>query len=395
MIIKKRYYINLMKQDFFIEIKLPLIPIKRENMNAIFINKEIWTLLSNIKKEIDTTDIKEWDNVKKITNDYELIYLSSRCREGDSIANIKPLSRSYFKMIEILNECSIPLCDNIKCGHLAEGPGGFIQATVDTLNRHEYKYNCHGITLRSTEKDIPGWSKAKRFLRHNNVKIHYGIDNTGNLYIKNNILHFADTVGPNSCELVTADGGFDFSGDFNKQEEMSYQLLLCEIISNLLIQKKGGYFVIKFFDIFTRLSLQLIYLIGIYYDSFTIMKPKTSRIANSEKYIIFKDYQGCPMKDIDVLLNVIDKTKNYNELSLFQDFETLPFMDLYIDQITLFNKNFSMAQMDSIKQTLEILNNKEKLESVKSTCEKYQVSKALEWCSDYSIPVNFYSSYLK
>ena len=164
-----------MKQDFLFEIKLPLNPCSRENMNDIYINKNIWTKMASIKEEIDTKDIKEWDSVKKLTNDYELIYLSSRSRENESISCIKPLSRSYFKMIEILQECSIPLEDNIKCGHLAEGPGGFIQATVDILKQKDYKYECHGITLRSTEKDIPGWSKAKRFIRTSNVKIHYGI----------------------------------------------------------------------------------------------------------------------------------------------------------------------------------------------------------------------------
>ena len=384
-----------MKQDFLFEIKLPLIPCSIENMNDIYINKNIWTKMASIKEEIDTKDIKEWDNVKKLTNDYELIYLSSRSRENESISCIKPLSRSYFKMIEILQECSIPLENNMKCGHLAEGPGGFIQATVDILKQKDYKYECHGITLRSTEKDIPGWSKAKRFIRTSNVKIHYGIDNTGNLYNCNNILRYADTVGHNSCSLVTADGGFDFSSDFNKQEEMSYKLLLCESVANLLIQKIDGTFVIKFFDIFTKLSLQLIYLVGMYYSKVTIVKPKTSRMANSEKYIVFKGYKGCPSSDIDILLDIIKNQTDYNKLSFFQDFETLPFMDLYIDKIADYNRRFTEGQIRSIKKTLDLLNNKEELDFALNTSVDYQVSKALEWCKEYSVPINFYSNYLK
>ena len=384
-----------MKQDFIFEIKLPLNPCSKENMNDIYINKNIWKKMASIKEEIDSKDIKEWDNVKKLTNDYELIYLSSRSRENESISCIKPLSRSYFKMIEILQECSIPLEDNIKCGHLAEGPGGFIQATVDILNQKNYNYECHGITLRSTEKDIPGWSKAKRFIKINNVKIHYGVDNTGNLYNRDNILHYADTVGHNSCSLVTADGGFDFSGDFNKQEEMSYKLLLCESVANLLIQKIDGTFVIKFFDIFTKLSLQLIYLVGMYYSKVTIIKPKTSRMANSEKYVVFKGYKGCPSEDIDILLNIIKNQTDYNKLSFFQDFETLSFMDLYIDKITDFNRKFTAGQMQSIKKTLDLLNNKEDLTTALHTSADYQVKKALEWCREYSVPINFYSNYLK
>ena len=384
-----------MKKQFKIDTKIPLIPNYRHGMNDIFLNKELWNKLSEIKKRIDTKDIREWDNIKKHTNEYELIYLSSRVREQDSIAKIKPLSRSYFKMWEMFYECSIPLYNNIKCGHLAEGPGGFIQATTDIMKKNNLDYFCHGITLRSTEKDIPGWKKANRFIKSNNVSIHYGQDNTGNLYKKNNILHYADRVGINSCAIVTADGGFDYSGDFNKQEEMSYKLLLCEIVSNLLIQKKDGFFVIKFFDIFTLLSIQLIYMAGSYYQSFEIFKPNTSRMANSEKYIIFKKFKGIPQPDLDILLNIIDTQKDYNKLSLFEDFESLCFVDAFIKEIEEYNRLFSEQQLHSIEKTLDILEKKIPFEEIKETCQKYQIERASKWCRRYDVPINSKSCYLK
>jgi 23S rRNA U2552 (ribose-2'-O)-methylase RlmE/FtsJ len=384
-----------MKKQFKIDTKIPLIPNYRHGMNDIFLNKELWDKLSEIKKRIDTKDIREWDNIKKHTNEYELIYLSSRIREQDSIAKIKPLSRSYFKMWEMFYECSIPLYNNIKCGHLAEGPGGFIQATTDIMKKNNLNYSCHGITLRSTEKDIPGWKKANRFIKSNNVSIHYGQDNTGNLYEKNNILHYADRVGINTCAIVTADGGFDYSGDFNKQEEMSYKLLLCEIVSNLLIQKKDGFFVIKFFDIFTLLSIQLIYMAGSYYQSFEIFKPNTSRMANSEKYIIFKKFKGIPQPDLDILLNIIDTQKDYNKLSLFEDFESLSFIDAFIKEIEEYNRLFSEQQLHSIEKTLDILEKKIPFEEIKETCQKYQIERASKWCRRYDVPINSKSCYLK
>ena len=33
----------------------------------------------------------------------------------------------------------------------------------------------------------------------------------------------------NSMDIITADGGFDFSIDFNKQEQLSNRLIFCEI----------------------------------------------------------------------------------------------------------------------------------------------------------------------
>ena len=54
----------------------------------------------------------------------------SKYNDNRSVALIKPLSRSFFKMIEIC--CSFSLLDSLpiacKSFHLAEGPGGFIEA---------------------------------------------------------------------------------------------------------------------------------------------------------------------------------------------------------------------------------------------------------------------------
>ena len=85
--------------------------------------------------------------MKKYTNPYEYIhtivpgYKTSICR-------YKPLSRSYFKMIEILKSLYILdefLSENIKTFHIAEGPGGFIEATSVIRNNTNDKY--YGMTL--------------------------------------------------------------------------------------------------------------------------------------------------------------------------------------------------------------------------------------------------------
>ena len=57
--------------------------------------------------------------------------------------------------------------------------------------------------------------------------------------------------------LVTADGGFDFSIDFNKQEQLSYRLIFCEIVTALSVQRIGGHFVCKLFDLYTDASIKI------------------------------------------------------------------------------------------------------------------------------------------
>ena len=82
-------------------------------------------------------------------------------------------------------------------------------------------------------------------------------DKTGNLYKSENIKTFHETVGKGTCDIVTGDGGFDFSLDFNKQEILSYSLILCEIITALYVQKIGGKFICKTFDLYTVATLKL------------------------------------------------------------------------------------------------------------------------------------------
>ena len=63
------------------------------------INPTISTYLNKSKKFIDKYP-NEWDNTKKYTNDYEFIGSNiPGCKY--SISKIKPLSRSFYKLIEI------------------------------------------------------------------------------------------------------------------------------------------------------------------------------------------------------------------------------------------------------------------------------------------------------
>ena len=100
--------------------------------------------------------------------------------------------------------------------------------------------NINAITLKSMTKEIPGWDKAQTFLRENsNIKINYGADNTGNIYNIDNIMHFRDNL-PDKADFITADGGFDFSSDFNDQERQSLRIIFCEIVLAFSLSESWG-----------------------------------------------------------------------------------------------------------------------------------------------------------
>ena len=68
--------------------------------------------LDILKQQIEVLDSKnEWEYLKRTSNPYELVFSQSQdVRIPQSISNIRPLSRSFFKMIEIAT--TFDLCEN-------------------------------------------------------------------------------------------------------------------------------------------------------------------------------------------------------------------------------------------------------------------------------------------
>ena len=372
-----------------------------ENIATTYISH---TENSELRKYKDTIDDKKyqihWDKFKKLTNPYEFIHISKKKNNTySSISKYIPLSRSYFKLWEILKEFNLVdhLQDNnIKTAHIAEGPGGFMECLVNYRKRYKNNVseNVYGITLKSSTKDIPGWIKARDFIRKNKIVISYGKDNTGDIYNIENILNFTKQIGKVKCDLITSDGGFDFSTDFNNQEQLAYRLIFCELITAISVQAVGGSQVIKFFDIYTKLTVKLIYLITVLYEEVFIYKPSTSRPANSEKYIIAKNFKGIDKKYLKTLYGVVRlwssiKTNNFFIEDLF--LEDVP--ESFKEEIETYNTNFIKNQMFSIKNTLELINNKPDIKQYNKIIRTL-ISNATDWCKKYDIEININSKYL-
>jgi 23S rRNA U2552 (ribose-2'-O)-methylase RlmE/FtsJ len=106
-------------------------------------------------------------------------------------------------------------------------------------------------------------------------------------------------------DLITSDGKIK-TDTIHTQEQESYQLLLSEIIAALKVQASSGSFVLKVFETFTMPTLKLIYLLSSFYKNTYIYKPFYSRPYNSEKYIICKDFKLDQVKDAEQLKTKIN-----------------------------------------------------------------------------------------
>ncbi len=354
------------------------------NNNKLDMCPSLVSYLTNSKNKINNL-IEQWDNLKKYTNTYEFIHTPIPFSKL-SISKYKPLSRSYFKMIEILNFFNLlKKFDNniINSFHLAEGPGGFIEALAYLRKNKNDSYT--GITLSTQDTCIPNWNKCKDIMKkYNNINLEYGIDNDGNILSPNN-LRSCFLKYRNKMHLITADGGFDFSVDFNNQEKLATNLIFAEISFAILTQKKGGTFILKYFDIFHKMSIDMLYLLNCFYESVIITKPCTSRVANSEKYIVCENFK---FEDTTSYFNVLYKIFNEYDLKTCNISSLLKneIPCIFTNQIIEINYILGQSQIENINSTIELINNNspDKLENIR----KKNVAKCIDWCIKNNIPYN-------
>jgi len=351
--------------------------------NLLHINDVLHTHLIHFKNKItEHHRAKKWDRYKKHTNDYELVFTSSQgC---PSIASHNPISRSYFKLWEILHDLKLGIdTPQSKAAFLADAPGGFIEAFVD-YRKHwlkscglPYQDRLHAISLKATNRIIPQWKFGQEFCSKNNVKITYGKSGTGDLYDIDVIDDFVAVVGKHSCNFITADGGFDFSKDFNAQENMSTRLIACEIYTGLSLLTRGGSMVLKVFDIHQRVTIQLLYVLSTAFEKIHFVKPLSSRPANSEKYVVCEGYQGCDHHHMRCLREAIT-LKTPNALDIAPNIS-------FVASIIEFNHIYISCQALYICKTLDMIENE--CATVFTKVIQKQVTKAVKWCHKYKIPV--------
>ena len=320
--------------------------IKKENQYYYF-------KLSNNKNKINN-HIKYWNFYKFKLNPYEYIF-----NKHLSISKILPVSRSYFKLLELLTDNNILFKYNdVLC--LAEAPGGFIQLLNDKL----IAKNIIGNTLNFTSNKIPSWNKK---IEKNNVNLLKGSGDLTDINYLRNVLFKL-----NKFDLITCDGGIDYSSNYNDQEINSHKLIYSEIYVSLKLLKPNGNLILKVFDMFYNNTIHLLYILYCSFDKIIISKPFTSRPSNSEKYIICINYNLNYNNNIIKLLETNFKTKNIN----------LKIPDEFYNEIKNINENYIINQIKMINNIIENIKEKQIINNEKNYTHCH------EWCEKYKIPTN-------
>ena len=355
--------------------------------------------LNELKKEIDE-DPEEWETRKRQINPYESIF---SCGNRSSVSKIQPISRAFFKMIELSNGLKKKYTDPIRVLHLAESPGGFVQAWDWMRKSIGFIDDITAISLQKHTNDFP-WKRLQELTRTWSKKPHML---TGDLLQEECRKSLICDYETEKAHLVTGDGGFDFSTDYCRQEEQATFLVLAEFIVALQCLAVDGTLILKVFDVFTLPMKQILWVCASKFSSFRLVKPRTSRACNSEKYIVATGFQG-RCEHLDVFLRRCETIlcETTHLWSRKQDITTL-FPDgpnsSWEKMSPQFRKSYETIVRDitlrqiywlekALKSGVMITGPNPALNLHYSPDD---IRLAIEWCREFDVPINpaYYASY--
>lgn len=391
--------------------------------------------LNKLKDQITPYNVPEagkaetiWQTIKKIINPYELIdkfhtpnqlqrlgiknnfirYDRTQIFDTESLYPV--ITRAYFKLWEILVDTKV--LDQYKdkplnIANLAEGPGGFIQALIDyrNLQHHEEwkndRYSAITLRKRNPRDSIQDWDYREGLnyfdhIRSNGyqVKTTYGINENGDLINLQAIMNFTDHDVREKCQLITGDGGIYLSEEeYGNQEYENAKLFFAEILTALHNQELKGTLILKIYDIYYHITVQMIHLLTLYYNNITIIKPHTSRPANSEKYLVCTDFTGDPTNPefIESLGHLRELFEHWINAPADQHMSNLfDFHEKsesgFIKSIIEFNKYNLDLQMDKINEGLGLaMTGNYKDQETLDGYEQNKLKYGHEWCQSYQI----------
>ena len=342
--------------------------------------------------------------------------ISDVSRNYFNIANGKPeiLSRGFYKLWEMLFMFDLIDInqDNFVSAHLAEGPGSFIQATMffrDKFSKKSKNDKYYAVTLHSEDtrnyvpeletKFVEYYEKERpvRFMLHKTYpkQVARSLKNkdNGDLTNPKTIKLFGGQM-KEKADFITADGGFNWENE-NTQEQEAFKLIFSQILAAVKTQKKGGTFVCKFFETYTKTSVKFIALLQQFYNKVYITKPLLSRPSNSEKYVVCLDFVFNDsdsdfknmIKKLDKIHQLSHKNIKLNLVDLFPDYE--PEKNL-LDYVIYTNVEIANNQFKSLNEIVEFINSQNYYGDIYQMKRDLQIFANKYWINRfYPDPQNF------
>ena len=125
------------------------------------------------------------------------------------------------------------------------------------------------------------------------------------------------------------------------------------------------------------------------FDEVNIYKPNTSRVANSEKYLICKNFKGIDNNIEENCYRLLEKIKECRKKNNYLFFENLDITNDLVHKINEINLHYIKEQIYYLDKTIEFIKKEDKIDNeILNNIKKKQIKNAIEWCNKYNIDIN-------
>jgi len=274
-----------------------------------------------------TTEYMCWENVKKRTNPFKALNRQLSDHFGGEM-----ITNAWMKFYEILasNQRLTRRFPNMvwKSCHLGEAPGAFI-ASLNHYLRQEGTNNVKWYWTAQSFLDEKALGDQFKLMQQ--YPKNWIIEQNGDLTNPDVIRAYHNNKFMHHPDLMTADGALSLNPDqYGMEEKLMMKLFLGELITILGLLSPDGCAVIKFFLPMTEsLTLSLLYIMKHHFERISIQKPVTSRVFNSEIYIIMEGYKPMVPADLELLLGLLER-ENLERVSLI-DIDSASFRSFLVE----------------------------------------------------------------
>jgi hypothetical protein len=211
----------------------------------------------------------------------------------------------------------------------------------------------------------------------------YGEDQTGDIMKPENQQSFINEVQQQGkVHLFTADGGFDFSCDYTKQERMIFPLLVASIKMGMEVLQVGGIMIIKLFDFYQPSTIELIHFVSCAFQEWTLYKPSMSRPCNPEHYLIGKGFLGCSEPVLDTLRIWCSILDHHQPLAALY---RTPLPSSFHDIIRVLQQQSFKTQTEYLERVFDMIDRKE--EDVIQAYLTQNEKTSYDWCVRFKVPM--------
>ena len=178
--------------------------------------------------------------------------------------------------------------------------------------------------------------------------------------------------------------------DYEYMNNKKYILGLLYILKDIcLYQSIKGLCIIKINDIFYKPVIEVLFILSSLYTKCHIIKPNTSSIISSNRYLVCKFFHNQDLQQLITNLNYII-AEIENNIPLENHIYSLTNNEIpyyFLTKIEESNIIIGQEQLESYDQMITIVKNKNKEDKLE-TLRKHHIQKCIFWCEKYKIPFN-------